>query len=706
MAEDSFSVEAEPIWAVLKEVPSMLAYWDRDLLCRFANPAYERWFGRKGSSLFGTSIRDLLGPELFALNEPHIRAALSGKAQQFERIVPGPGGVSRPSLACYIPHVVGGKVLGFVVQVTEVTALYAAREELKEQVAECGRAKALLQKARDELEIAQRLGEMGSWTWDIDQDIIDWSPQLYEIFGWERDRPLPTFEEQATLYTATSMAILTMHVRRAIDFGLPYTLELEYFHRSGRQGWLEARGAAQRDATGRVTGLHGTAQEITARRAARQSAAQSAHIDELERELADACSRNGVPASPMQPGVQLEDSTRVSRAVERPRSAPERLAAVRASGLLDTPAEESFDGLTSLAARMLKVPACFISIVDEKRDFYKSQIGLPADIARGLKGRTLCHYTLERQEALIISDTQASKLWRAVPTVRELGVRAYIGVPLILNGQNIGSFCAIDMVPRPWNDGELEMLRQLSISATREIALRAAMKASEAMEAAACAQALEKERLVAVVAHDLRTPLQILQLATHLIQRDSSNERARVTARMQSALTMMKTMIDGLMRENADATTVRLPVNVTDLAQDSLEMMAPIAQRASISLSLAEFPDATVRVDYGQMLRVLGNLVGNAIKYSPAGSSVHLSCRRGDGTVRLSVCDNGVGMDESEVALAFDRGWQGVEAQARGDGAGLGLAIVKTLVAQQSGTVSLESRPGEGTVVTVTLPCW
>lgn len=111
----------------------MLAYWDSQLMCRFANQAYERWFGVCREKLLGTSIRDLLGPELFAKNEPYIRGALAGKRQIFERIVPGPGGVQRNSLAEYIPHIVDGVVQGFMVQVTELTELKQIQEALRRE---------------------------------------------------------------------------------------------------------------------------------------------------------------------------------------------------------------------------------------------------------------------------------------------------------------------------------------------------------------------------------------------------------------------------------------------------------------------------------------------------------------------------------------------------------------------------------------------
>lgn len=118
---------------VVDSVPTMLAYWDQDMNCRFANRAYETWFGVNPDNLIGTSIRDLLGPELFAKNEPHIRKALAGERQVFERIVPGPDGVQRPSLAEYIPHVVDGVVRGFMVQVTNLTELKETQAALKRE---------------------------------------------------------------------------------------------------------------------------------------------------------------------------------------------------------------------------------------------------------------------------------------------------------------------------------------------------------------------------------------------------------------------------------------------------------------------------------------------------------------------------------------------------------------------------------------------
>ncbi|OYU99541.1 MAG: hypothetical protein CFE45_12540, partial [Burkholderiales bacterium PBB5] len=116
---------------LVDHVPSMLAYWDRDQRCRFANRAYETWFGADADRLVGTTLRDLLGPALYALNEPYVLAALRGEEQTFERIVPGPDGINRHSLANYSPDTVDGQVVGFIVTVTEVTRLKQTEASLR-----------------------------------------------------------------------------------------------------------------------------------------------------------------------------------------------------------------------------------------------------------------------------------------------------------------------------------------------------------------------------------------------------------------------------------------------------------------------------------------------------------------------------------------------------------------------------------------------
>ncbi len=112
----------------------MLAAWDADLRCRFANNAYRHWFGADPNRMLGMQIQDLLGPDLFRLNEPYMRQALAGEEQLFERLIVSPDGVARHSLARYIPEMSNGAVVGFFVEVTDVSRLKVTELALRRQI--------------------------------------------------------------------------------------------------------------------------------------------------------------------------------------------------------------------------------------------------------------------------------------------------------------------------------------------------------------------------------------------------------------------------------------------------------------------------------------------------------------------------------------------------------------------------------------------
>jgi PAS domain S-box-containing protein len=122
------SAPGEDLSAILDALPAMVGYWDADLRNRFANRAYVEFFGLTPDAIRGRHAHEVLGPELYALNRPHIERALAGERQLFERTIIDPSGASRHTQASYIPDIFHGKVRGLIALVTDITARQAAEQ--------------------------------------------------------------------------------------------------------------------------------------------------------------------------------------------------------------------------------------------------------------------------------------------------------------------------------------------------------------------------------------------------------------------------------------------------------------------------------------------------------------------------------------------------------------------------------------------------
>jgi PAS domain S-box-containing protein len=122
------SAFAEIALRVADHTPAMLAYWNAEQVCLFANEAYRTWFGKSRAAVVGSTMHELLGP-LYELNLPYIKRALGGETQIFERTIRGPDDVVRESLATYTPDMADGVVRGFFVHVADVTAMKMLERE-------------------------------------------------------------------------------------------------------------------------------------------------------------------------------------------------------------------------------------------------------------------------------------------------------------------------------------------------------------------------------------------------------------------------------------------------------------------------------------------------------------------------------------------------------------------------------------------------
>lgn len=162
---------------------------------------------------------------------------------------------------------------------------------------------------------------------------------------------------------------------------------------------------------------------------------------------------------------------------------PDRLAALRKLCLLDTAVDPAFDRITSLASRILNVPVSLVSLVDEDRQFFKRQIGLPEPYNQTREtplSHSFCQHVVALTQPLIVTDAREHPLVHDNPAVADLNIIAYAGIPLMTSGgASVGSFCAIDTVPREWTDEEIGLLTDLAALVMTEVELHVELREHE-----------------------------------------------------------------------------------------------------------------------------------------------------------------------------------------------------------------------------------
>jgi two-component system OmpR family sensor kinase/two-component system sensor histidine kinase BaeS len=222
----------------------------------------------------------------------------------------------------------------------------------------------------------------------------------------------------------------------------------------------------------------------------------------------------------------------------------------------------------------------------------------------------------------------------------------------------------------------------------------------------------QRRNLTADVAHELRTPLHIIQGNLEGILDDVYEPTGEhITATLEETRALARLVDDLRTLSLAEAGQLPLVWEQVDLAEllaDVCTSFSGQAEAAGIDLSV-EIEDSSplaVIADVGRLNQVLGNLVSNALRYTPSGGRIALSAQALDGGVRIAVSDTGVGILSEDLPYVFDRFWKADRSRTRagGGGSGLGLAIARQLVQAHGGRIGVESTVGQGTAFTIELP--
>jgi signal transduction histidine kinase len=223
-----------------------------------------------------------------------------------------------------------------------------------------------------------------------------------------------------------------------------------------------------------------------------------------------------------------------------------------------------------------------------------------------------------------------------------------------------------------------------------------------------------KTDLVATASHELKTPLTSVRLALHLLLEETIGPlTAKQTELLLDArdnaerlLAMVNNLLDLAKLEQGHAYLELRPEAPASLLEAAAEEIRPRAEDKGIDILVEAAADLPrVAADAARLGRALGNLLDNALTYTDRGGKVTLSAAASGNKVTMLIADTGLGIPPEHLPHVFDRFFR-IPGHSRQSGTGLGLAIVREIVIAHGGNIACRSKPGEGTVFTLTLPVW
>jgi signal transduction histidine kinase len=207
-----------------------------------------------------------------------------------------------------------------------------------------------------------------------------------------------------------------------------------------------------------------------------------------------------------------------------------------------------------------------------------------------------------------------------------------------------------------------------------------------------------QERFIQDAAHELRNPLAALTIAL------------QQTKQKSPLITIFKRQTKRLIHINEDllflerrAKQEPQNINVSELLQDVIEEVQPMAHKKSIDIKYSIEPNQFKTIAPNDYVRLVKNIIDNAIKYSVAGKSIEITQKHIKNTIKLTVKDSGIGIPDTDKINIGDRFYRASNT-GKIDGTGLGLAIVQKILNTYGGSIDIESKLGKGTIVTITLP--
>ena len=533
------------------------------------------------------------------------------------------------------------------------------------------------------LNLAQQIGKIGNWSWDVASGNIYWSDEIYHIFGYRPGEFEPDYEKFTSAIHPDDVERIKQSEQAASEKGEKHSVDHRIILPDGRVRWVHEEAEPVKNDQGEMIALNGTVQDISDRIWNEQLQKGNGYVLELiakDKPLDDILTAIVDHCEKMLPGV--------------------------------------FGSVL-----LLDDTGCYLrrSVAPRLPDFYSEAInGLEIGPNAGSCGAAA--YT---GEPVIATDLDTDPNW---VTFRELTRKAGLGacwsLPILASsGSVLGTFAMYYAKAKEPDDSSLELAAELANFAAIAIEQKRSMKALVDARQEAEEANNAKSQFLSSMSHELRTPMnaiigfgQLLQMDTDVlneIQQDNVNEIVQAGNHL---LTLINEVLDLAKVESGHVDLYMEPVVVGEVLDECLSLLMPMSDERGLSikfickgetLSLKEIchKNMEVRADRTRLKQVLFNLLSNAVKYNEENGQITISCELSDiGYIRISITDTGPGLSEekqSQLFTEFNR--LGAES-SEVEGTGIGLVITKKIMEIMDGSIGVESQSGEGSTFWIELP--
>lgn len=549
-----------------------------------------------------------------------------------------------------------------------------------------------------QLRETQAIAHLGSWEWDVDRDLVTWSDEMYRIYGLEPGSVEITFEGFLSRVhpddreKARAKVVLAYEKQRSFSF----------MHRivrpDGSIRTLHARGEVVRDAEGRVVRMVGTGQDVTARleteRKARRLAAERAARAEAEstaRRMEFLAEAGRILGGSLDYRATLKELTRL---------AVPFLAEYCAVFLADE------EGLTlqrvasahsrpDLEERIVRIEKIYVPELDNPHS-------LVGQVFHSAEPRLFPKLSPEILNRAVARPAEALEL------TGQLAPRSAILLPLVSRNRRLGVIAFFRSADASaYSENDLAVAKRLAAKAALALDNARLYESERRARSQAERAAALRDEVLAVVSHDLRSPLNAIALSAEMLGHELPREKERHLVTIRRSVEHMTRLVEDLLDvgriETGRFAVRRESTDPREAVERALERFRPAAGEKGLDLvQRPGEPLSDVPLDRRRVEQVLSNLLENAIRHTPAGGRIEVSVAAEPGETLFSVVDTGEGIPEARQRELFAPVWQAREGGRRRGG--LGLTIARGIVEAHGGRIWVDSQPGQGSAFHFTIP--